>query len=131
MTPDVPLLRRLGRLRDEALGAERFMGELWGRALMESRYGHLGCGGQALTIGGVSYELAELMSQMGLNFDDSRTIDALTLPEGHFAIRYYDAQDQRVVAQEFDTNFHLLREIRAHIAEWLGEEAYFSLFSGH
>jgi len=35
------------------------------------------------------------------------------------------------VAQEFDPNFHLLRETRAHSAEWLGEEAYFSLFSGH
>jgi hypothetical protein len=107
------------------------MGELRGRALMESRYGPLGCGEQALTIGGVSYALAELMSQMGLSFDDSRAIDVLTLPESHFAIRYYDAQDQRVVAQEFDTSFHLLRETRAHIAEWLGEEAYFSLFSGH
>jgi hypothetical protein len=91
----------------------------------------LGCGEQALTIGGTSYELAELMSQTGLNFDDSRAIDVLTLSEGHFVIRYYDAQDQRVVAQEFDAKFHLLRETRAHIAEWLGEEAYFSLFSGH
>jgi hypothetical protein len=98
---------------------------------MESRYGPLGSGEQALTIGSVNYELAELMSQMGLNFDDSRTIDVLTLAEGHFVIRYYDAQDQRVVAQEFDTNFHLLLETRAHSAEWLGEEAYFSLFSGH
>jgi len=107
------------------------MGELRGRALMESRYGPLGSGEQALTIGGVSYELAELMSQMGLHFDDSRAIDVLTLSEGHFVIRYYDAQDQRVVAQEFDAKFHLLRENRAHSAEWLGEEAYFSLFSGH
>ena len=68
---------------------------------------------------------------MGLDFDDTRVIDVLTLLEGRYAIRYYDAQDQRVVAQEFDANFRLLRETRAHIAEWLGEEAYFSLFSGH
>ncbi len=107
------------------------MSELRGRALMESRYGPLGCGEQALTIGGTSYELAELMSQTGLDFDDSRAIDVLTLTEGSYVIRYYDAQDQRVVAQEFDAKFHLLRETRAHIAEWLGEEAYFSLFSGH
>ena len=98
---------------------------------MESRYGPLGSGEQRLTIEGASYELAELMSQMGLKFDDSRAIDVLTLLEGHYLIRYYDAQDQRVVAQEFDANFHLLRETRAHSAEWLGEEAYFSLFSGH
>jgi hypothetical protein len=91
----------------------------------------LGCGEQGLTIGGTSYKLKELMSQMGLDFDDTRVIDVLTLLEGRYVIRYYDAQDQRVVAQEFDTNFRLLCETRAHIAEWLGEEAYFSLFSGH
>jgi hypothetical protein len=102
-----------------------------GRALIESRYGPLGSGAQSLTIRGVQYVLVDLMSQMGLNFDDSRAIDVLTPPEGHYVIRYYDAQDQRVVAQEFDANFHLLRETRAHSAEWLGEEAYFSLFSGH
>ncbi len=107
------------------------MSALRGRALIESRYGPLGSGGQSLTIHAVEYALVDLMSQMGLNFDDSRAIDVLTLPEGHFVIRYYDAQDQRVVAQEFDANFRLLRETRAHSAEWLGEEAYFSLFSGH
>jgi hypothetical protein len=98
---------------------------------MESRYGPLGSGEQALTLAGVSYALAELMSRMGLNFDDSRAIDVAVLAEGHYAIRYYDGQDQRVVAQEFDAEFHLLGETRAHIAEWEGEKAYFSLFSGH
>jgi hypothetical protein len=107
------------------------MVELRGRALMESRYGPLGSGEQGLTIEGTTYQLSELMSQMGLDFDDSRTIDVVTLTEGRHVIRYYDAQDQRVVAQEFDAKFHLLLETRAHIAEWLGEEAYFSLFSGH
>lgn len=102
-----------------------------GRALMEGRYGPLGTGAQSLTIHGVEYLLWDLLSQMGLTFDDSRGIDVLTLSEQHYVIRYYDAQDQRVVAQEFDADFRLLREIRAHSAEWLGEEAYFSLFSGH
>lgn len=99
--------------------------------MIEGRYGPLGSGGQSLTIAGVEYRVAELMSQLGLNFDDSRVIDVLTLSEEHYVIRYYDAQDQRVVAQEFDANFRLFRETRAHSAEWLGEEAYFSLFSGH
>ncbi len=98
---------------------------------MESRYGPLGSGEQVLTIEGVSYMLAELMPRMGLNFDDSQAIDVVILPEGHYAVRYYDGQDHRVVAQEFDAGFRLLGETRAHIAEWLGEEAYFSLFSGH
>lgn len=104
---------------------------LKGRALIESRYGPLGSGGQNLTIRGVEYAVVELMSQLGLNFDDSRPIDVVTLSEGQYVIRYFDAQDQRVVAQEFDGEFHLLCETRAHSAEWLGEGAYFSMFSGH
>ncbi len=110
---------------------ERSMTALRGRALIENRYGPLGSGEQSLTIGGVEYALTELMPEMGLNFDDSRAIDALTLSEGRYAVRYFDPQDQRVVVQEFDAHFRLLSETRAHSAEWLGEEAYFSLFSGH
>lgn len=107
------------------------MSTLRGRALIEDRYGPLGRGAQSLTIADVEYALTELMSQMGLGFDDSRAIDALTLSEGRYAVRYFDPQDQRVVVQEFNARFHLLSETRAHSAEWLGEEAYFSLFSGH
>jgi hypothetical protein len=107
------------------------MSALRGRALIEERYGPLGSGRQSLTVGGVEYVLAELMRQMALSFDDSRAIDALVLSEGCYAVRYFDPQDQRVVVQEFDAQFRLLRETRAHSAEWLGEDAYFSLFSGH
>ncbi len=107
------------------------MTTLKGRALMESRYGPLGSGGRSLNLGGVEYSVAELMSQMGLNFDDCRAIDVLALSKGHYVVRYYDGQDQRVVVHEFGADFHFLGELRAHIAEWIGEEAYFSLFSGH
>lgn len=107
------------------------MAELRGRDLIEKRYGPIGSGEQRLTIAGVSYTLAELMLRMGLNFEDSRPIDVLTLSEGYYVLRYYDGQDQRVVGQEFDGDFHFLVETRAHIAEWVGEAAYFSLFSGH
>ena len=107
------------------------MVELRGRALMESRYGPLGGGAQLLTIGGVEYSLAELLYHMGLNFEDTRGIDLLILSAEHYVVRYYDGQDQRIVAHEFDGDFHFLGEARAHIAEWIGEEAFFSLFSGH
>jgi len=107
------------------------MGEHRGRALMESRFGPLGSGVQNLNINGADYALTELMVRMGLHFDDRWTIDALALPHGIYVIRYFDAQDQRVVAQEFDAELRLLSEARVHIAEWEGEKAYFSLFSGH
>jgi hypothetical protein len=98
---------------------------------MESRYGPLGSGAQLLTLRSVEYTLAELLFHMGLNFEDSRGIDVITVSMNHYAVRYYDGQDQRVVVHEFDADFHFLRETRAHIAEWIGEDAYFSLFSGH
>ena len=107
------------------------MVELSGRALMESRFGPLGSGVQNLNVNGADYTVAELMVRMGLHFDDRWTIDALALPHGNFVIRYFDAQDQRVVAQEFDAELRLFAETRVHIAEWEGEKAYFSLFSGH
>ncbi len=98
---------------------------------MESRYGPLGSGAQRLSIGGTEYRLEELLAKMGLRFDDCRGIDLLTLSAEHFVVRYYDGQDQRVVAQEFDAGLRLLGETRAHVAEWVGEEAYYSFFSGH
>ena len=97
---------------------------------MESRYGPLGCGAQLLTVGGVEYTLDELLFHMGLNFEDARGIDILTLAVEHYVVRYYDGQDQRIVGHEFDGEFRFLAEARAHIAEWIGEEAFFSLFSG-
>lgn len=99
--------------------------------MIENRYGPLGNGEQGLTVGGVGYGLAELMARLGLDFDDRWAIDAVSLASGNYVIRYFDPQDQRVVAQEFDTGFRPLSELRGHIAEWEGEKAYFSFFSGH
>ncbi len=98
---------------------------------MESRYGPLGSGVQILAIGDADYTLDDLLFHMGLNFEDSRGIDVIVVSAGDFVVRYYDGQDQRVVAHEFDAEFHFLGEIRAHVAEWIGEDAYYSLFSGH
>jgi hypothetical protein len=105
--------------------------ELRGRALIESRFGELGCGKRSLVLGGSEIALAELLTRMGLLFDDAKPIDVQTLAPGHHVARYFDAQDQRIVAQEFDDSLQLIAETRAHIAEWIGEDAYFSEYSGH
>jgi len=104
------------------------MSELKGRALMESRYGPLWSGGQVITVDGTEYDLDALTYHMGLNFEDSRAIDVSEVSAGRYVIRYYDGDDQRVVAYEFDSGFRFLGEIRAHIAEWIGDEAYFEWF---
>lgn len=107
------------------------MAGLKGPALIESRYGPLGSGAQTLTIKGVVYSVNDLLVRMGLNFDDSRAIDARSLADERYLFRYYDGQDQRVVALEFDSEFRSLSEIRAQFPEWVGDREYFPQYCGH
>ena len=107
------------------------MAGLTGPALIESRYGPLGSGAQSVTIRGVVYSVPELLVRMALNFDDSRAIDAQALEGDRFVFRYYDGQDQRVVALEFDADFRPLGEVRAQYPEWIGDQEYFPQYSGH
>jgi hypothetical protein len=107
------------------------MAELKGTALIENRYGPLGSGGQTLTIKDAVYSVSDLLVRMGLNFDDSRAIDVLDLQDGRYVFRYYDGQDQRVVALEFDADFRSLAEVRAPFPEWNGDEEYFPQYCGH
>jgi hypothetical protein len=101
------------------------------RDAIESRFGPLGSGTQCLAIRGATYSLAQLLSQIGAEFDDSKPIDALALAGGHFVLRYIDGQDQRVVAAEFDDDFRLLGEMRASITEWEGDGSNLVYYSGH
>ena len=100
------------------------------RDRIERRFGPLGSGAQSLSIRGVSYSLVELLSQLGVEFDDSKPIDALALEGGHYVVRYIDGQDLRVVAAEFDADFRLHSELRASLAEWEGESSL-GYYSGH
>jgi hypothetical protein len=96
-----------------------------GRALIESRFGPLGKGAKQLLINDADYDLAAIMFRLDLQLEDVRVFDAVQVAANHYAVRYYDGQDQRVVAQEFDSAFRYLGETRAHIAEWIGDDAYF------
>jgi hypothetical protein len=98
-------------------------------ALIESRYGPLGSGAKSLTIRGSVYSVSDLLVRMALNFDDSRAIDARELLEGRYVFRYYDGQDQRVVALEFDADFRSLSEVRAPFSP--EDEEYYPQHSGH
>ncbi|MGA2234919.1 MAG: hypothetical protein ABSG23_05550 [Terriglobales bacterium] len=101
------------------------------RYVIERRFGPLGSGAQSLAIREVTYSLSQLLSQIGAEFDDSKPIDALTLSEGHYVLRYIDGQDQRVVAAEFDDDFRLLSEMRASLSEWEGDGSTPAYYSGH
>jgi hypothetical protein len=101
------------------------------REAIEGRYGPLGSGVQKLVIRGVTYSLADLLCQIGAEFDDSKPIDAVGISEGRYVLRYIDGQDGRVVAAEFDADFHLFSETRASVAEWEGDGSNFAYYSGH
>jgi len=104
------------------------MSELRGRALIESRFGKLGSAQKAVVIGEQEYDLPTLLARMDLNFEDAWPIDVQALSENCFCLRYYDGQDQRIVAHEFDAELAFIGETRGHIAEWIGEEAYYEWF---
>jgi hypothetical protein len=104
------------------------MSELRGRALIESRYGKLGSGEKSLVLNGAEYDIDTVLARMDLKFEDSWPIDLFAVGANVFCVRYYDGQDQRVVAQEFDSDFRLLRETRGHISEWIGDENYYKWF---
>ncbi len=101
------------------------MSDLRGRPLIESRFGKLGSGQDSVVIGDAEYDLETLLARMDLAFEDSWPIDIQVVSEGHFCVRYYDGQDQRVVAHEFDANFTFVAETRAHVAEWIGDDAFY------
>jgi hypothetical protein len=94
------------------------------REEFERRYGQLWSGASSLSIGGVTCELEDVLHRMGFGFDGLRLIDAPTVAEGRYAIRFFDGEERRIVCLEFGADLNLLEEHRVHIAEWLGE-AYF------
>ena len=78
------------------------MSELRGRALMEQRFGKLGTGKATVMIGDAEYDLETALARLDLAMEDTWPMDILETAEGNFCVRYYDGQDQRVVAHEFD-----------------------------
>jgi hypothetical protein len=104
------------------------MPELHGRALIESRFGRLGKGLDLIVIHDAEYDLDTLLARMDLKLEDTWAIDAVIVSDNLYCVRYYDGQDQRIVAHEFDGDFRFVRETRGHIAEWIGDENYYEWF---
>lgn len=91
------------------------------RERFEGRFGRLGTGARVLRVNDASLTLSELMERLGLAADGCRSIDAREVAVDRFVIRYLDADDQRIVAYEFDPGFRYLGETRVHVAEWIGD----------
>ena len=99
--------------------------------MMESRFGPLGSGKQALSIRGETLDAGELLHRMGLDFDDAKPIDLIWSRRTGTRSAITTGRTSAVVAHEFDGDLKFVEETRAHVAEWIGEEAYFALFGGH
>jgi hypothetical protein len=91
---------------------------------IEKEFGPLWSGGGSVTIGDRIYTTIEMKKALDLWADDIVAIDLQALPEGLFAFRFYDGDDRRVVVFVLDAELNIIRELRAHIADWLEEEYY-------
>jgi len=94
------------------------------REEFERRYGPLGAGASTLSIGGVTYELGDVMQRIGFGFEGLKIIDSPPVEAGRWAIRFFDGEVRCIVCLEFGADLNLLEEHRVHIHEWLGD-AYF------
>ena len=92
------------------------------REAFEARFGALGSGSRLLVVGDQAFTPAELMERLGLAAEGCRSIDARELGADRFVIRFLDAEEQRIVAYEFDRHFRYLAETRIHVAEWVGDD---------
>jgi len=98
--------------------------ELSAKEQIEKEFGPLWSGEDSVVVGDRIYTAIELKRALDLLADDVVLIDLQTLPEGLFAFRFYDGDDRRIVVFVLDRELNIVRELRAHIAEWLEDEYY-------
>lgn len=91
---------------------------------IEKEFGPLWSGVESVTVGDRIFTSLELKRALDLYGADIVGIDLHSLPEGLFAYRFYDGDDRCIVVFVMDPELNIVREMRAHIAEWLEEEYY-------
>jgi hypothetical protein len=94
------------------------------KELIETRFGPLWSGKTEIAFRGGVRTFRDVRRALDLAGEDVMSIDLHELPDGHFAYRYYDGDDRRVVVLVCDAEGGILEEHRAHIAEWLGDLYY-------
>ncbi len=94
------------------------------KELIEKEFGPLWSGGESVPVGDRIYTMVELKRALDLYAADVVGIDLQSLTEDLFAFRFYDGDDRRVVVLVLDRELNIVRELRAHIAEWLQEDYY-------
>ncbi len=99
-------------------------GESSEKEQIEKEFGPLWSGEDSVTVGDRIYTNEGIKRALDLYAADVVGIDFHSLPEGRFAFRFYDGDDRRIVVFVLDPELNILRELRAHIAEWLEDDYY-------
>jgi len=94
------------------------------KELIETRFGPLWSGKTEIAILGGVRTLRDVKRALDLTGEDVMGIDLHELQDGTFAFRFYDGDDRRIAVLVCDADGGILEELRAHIAEWLGELYY-------
>ncbi|MEW6721570.1 MAG: hypothetical protein AB1346_14080 [Thermodesulfobacteriota bacterium] len=91
------------------------------KELIESRFGPLWSGKTEVVLCGRTRTLLEVKRMFDLAVEDVVAIDLVELPGDVCAFRFYDGDDRCVVVFVFDGEGEIREELRAHVAEWLGD----------
>ena len=94
------------------------------KELIETRFGPLWSGKTEIAFRGGVRTLRDVKRALDLTGEDVMGIDLHELQDGTFAFRFYDGDDRRIAVLVCDAEGGILEELRAHIAEWLGELYY-------
>jgi hypothetical protein len=94
------------------------------RREIEERYGKIGDGRKILFVNGAPVALPTLARRLALQYTDLVPIDAGELPDGTYWLRFYDNEQRKVVAVEFDREYAFTGERGADIMDWLGDDYF-------
>lgn len=91
---------------------------------IDQEFGPLWSGVESVVVGDRIFTAIELKRALDLWAADVVGIDLHPLAGGNFAFRFYDGDDRRIVVFVLDPELNIVRELRAHIAEWLEDDYY-------
>ena len=122
--PRASEVSRFIRYRPKGRGERGIRVSIQDKEQIETRFGPLWSGKTEIAFRGGVRTIRDVKRALDLVAEDVMAIDLHELPDGTYAFRFYDGDDRRVVVLVCDADGGILEELRAHIAEWLGDLYY-------